>query len=126
MTQGDPRLILGPDGSRLQFTGGQPLMDGGLENQVLIALFTSPGWCGNALLDYPVGSDFEIACNQPITRSVLNTIRNAAERALASPKFGQPQVTVRNPVGRRLEVSIILEPNASLLLVKDGQQWRLS
>lgn len=123
MTQGDPRLILDADGSRLQFSGGQPLMDAGLENLVLIALFTSPGWCGNSLLDIPIGSDFEAECNKPITLSQLNRIRNAAERAVRSKAFGGATVTVRNPAGHRLEVVVTLSPAAELLVVRDNGRW---
>lgn len=120
----DLRLILGPDGSRLQFSGGEPLYDRGLENMVLISLFTGPGWCGNSLLSTPIGSDFEIACNQPITRSALNQIRNAAERALSAKVFGRVSVGVRNTVGHRLEVGVLLVgARRATKLTRDGQLW---
>jgi hypothetical protein len=123
--QGDPRLGLGPDGSRLYFRGGQPAMDRGLENLVFISLFTSPGWAGNRLLAGSIGSDFETECNKPITRSQLNRIRNAAERALALPVLGRVTVTVRNPAGHRLEVEILIErTGAALSLTRDGALWR--
>jgi hypothetical protein len=122
--QGDPRLVLGPDGSRLVFNGGQPAMDRGLENLVLISLFTSPGWVGNRLLGSPIGSDFETECNKPITRSQLNRIRNAAELALAVPVLGRVTVGVRNPAGHRLEVGVLIErTGVALKLSRDGVLW---
>ena len=122
--QGDPRLILGPSGSRLQFTGGQPLMDRGLENLVLISLFTQMGWSGNVLLGTSIGSDFEEATNQPITLQALNRIRDAAEKALDSPLFGTVTVTVLNPVGHRLDIHILIEhPGLTIRLTRDGGAW---
>lgn len=119
----DPRLILTADGSHLQFVGGQPLMDDGLENLALICLFTSPGWCGNRFIKSPIGSDFEAACNQPITRQALNDIRNAAERALAGPQFDRVTAIVTNPTGHRLNVSIALGRGAGLVLTRDNGNW---
>lgn len=124
MTQGDPRLVLGPDGSRLQFDGGQPVMDRGLENMALIALFTAPGWCGNTLLTDPIGSDFESAANQPITRTSINQVRNAAERALDYSEFGDVAVTVTNPNGYRLNVEILFRrTGGTLSLLRDNGFW---
>lgn len=124
----DPRLILTGNGTRLQFTGGQPLMDRGLENAALISLFTRKGWCGNKLLTLPIGSDFEEECNKPITRSSLNRIRQAAEAALRDPAFGRVTVTVTNPTGHRLSVAIRIEPPGKqpldLTLNKHGENWQ--
>lgn len=122
MMQGDPRLIFGPGGSRLQFRGGQPLMDKGLENLVLISLFTSPGWCGNLLLKTPIGSDFEQECNKPITLQSLTRIRNAAERALALKILDRVTVTVTNPRGNNLTILIRCK-GESVLLTRDGGKW---
>lgn len=119
MYQGDPRIILGPDGSRLQFIGGQPLMDKGLENRAIISLFTSPGWCGNKFMKTHIGSDFETECNKPITRQQLNRIREAAERALG----GDAVVTVSNPSGHRLAVHIKIAGSTDISLMRDGGNW---
>lgn len=123
----DPRLILTPDGSSLHFIGGQPLMDAGLENLVLISLFTNEGWCGNAFMKSSIGSGFEAACNQPLTRQALNDIRNAAQSALQDPALGAVAVTVSNPTGHQLRVRIVIQPPASnpqeLTLVRNGANW---
>ena len=127
MMQGDPRLILSANGSRLQFVGGQPLMDRGLENLALISLFTAPGWAGNLLLDSPIGSKFEEATNQPITLQSLNDIRDAAEKALSDEAFGDVTVEVRNPAGHRLDVYILIKPPGSnpqqLRLTRHSENW---
>lgn len=124
MMQGDPRLVLGPDGSKLVFRGGQPVMDMGLENAVLIALFTSNGWCGNSLLRNGIGSDFEEKCNQPITRKSLNEIRDAAERALRADIFGKVQVVVKNISGNRIDVGILLRRSSVIVaLTRNSGAW---
>ena len=129
--QGDPLLILDVNGSRLQFTGGQPLMDQGLENLAMLSLFTSPGWPGNDLITDPeqkVGSNFELSTHQPITMQSLNDIRNEAVKALTDPAFGSVTVEVTNPNGYRINVKILIEPPGSdirtLLLTKNGLNWQ--
>ena len=47
---GDPYLTLGPDGSRLHYIGGQPVMDQGLENLAMISIFSGEEWAGNTLI----------------------------------------------------------------------------
>jgi phage gp46-like protein len=114
----DPRIILSADGARLQFSGGQPLLDHGLENLVLISLFSAPGWVGNRFMVREIGSDFEEACNQPITRQSLERIRNAAERALALTILGKVTVEVSNPNSYRLDVRV-----GSVCLTRNNGTW---
>lgn len=128
--QGDPALVLTERGSKLVFKGGQPVMDQGIENLVLISLFTRPGWIGNTLFQDPaqqLGSDFLDAANQSITVDSLNDIAQAAERALDDPVFGNVRVTVSNPKSQRINVIIRLEPpgqdSMDLLLEKNGLNW---
>lgn len=129
--QGDPLLSLGVDGSKLTFVGGQPVMDRGLENLVLISLFTSQGWSGNDLFDdvnQKIGSDFLSSANQSITLDSLNDIKDAAEKALVDPIFGKVTVTVLNPNSYRIEVKIVIEPPGEdiqeLLVSKNGINWQ--
>jgi hypothetical protein len=128
---GDPYLTLSANGSRLTFIGGQPVMDQGLENQAMIALFTTQGWAGNELIadpDQKIGSDFVEAANQPITLQSLTDIEQAAVRALASPAFGRVTATANNPESDRIEVSILIEPpgqdSATIVLTRNGLNWQ--
>ncbi len=128
--QGDPKLFLGPDGSYLEFNGGQPVMDQGLENLVLISLFSGKGWVGNYLFNDPkqkIGSDFETAVNQTITLNSLNRVRLAAKQALNDPAFGNVEVSVSNPTGYRIDITIQIKPPGQnvkeLLLTKNGLNW---
>lgn len=128
--QGDPRLVLGPNGSRLVYKGGQPVMDQGIENLILISLFTARGWAGNALIDDPdkqIGSDFIETSKGPITFSKLNDIRQAAERALQNPALGPVNVTVTNPRADDVRVEILVQPPGqdvqTLIISRNGQLW---
>lgn len=130
--QGDLRLILSENGSELLFIGGQPVMDGGIENVALISLFTSQGWAGNELFrnpDQKIGSDFEQSTRQPITFQALNDIRDAAEKALADPVFGEVVVEVSNPIDHIIEVNILIKPPGQdvqqLALSKYSDNWRV-
>jgi hypothetical protein len=128
--EGDPKLTLGPDGATITYIGGQPIMDQGINNLVLISLFTRPGWSGNLFLkdvNEKIGSDFLDACSKPITLSSLNDIRQAAELALKNPALGDVKVTVLNPVSTRLDIKILISPPgknySELLLQKNGLNW---
>lgn len=127
--EGDPRLILTVDGSKLNFVNGQPTMDQGLENMALIRLFTSPGWPGNALLpvNEQIGSDFEMSTRAAINLDTLNRIEDAAKRALIDPVFGDVTVEVSNPVHFRIDVKITIQPPVQdikvLLVQKNGLNW---
>jgi hypothetical protein len=124
--EGDPRLVLTPDGSDLDYRGGQPVMDQGLENQALISLFTREGWAGNIFLPESngVGSDFEATCLGTITLSKLANIENSAERALTSNAFPDVTVTVTNPKADHLRVEALLGAGLTLSLTREGTLWR--
>ena len=129
--QGDPYLTLGPNGSRLHYTGGQPLMDQGIENLILISLFTRQGWAGNTFFpdtNQRIGSDFVEAANQPITITSLTDVEQAAVRALDSPVFGRVTATAVNPVSDRLVVTIRVEPpgqdSRTIILTRNGLNWQ--
>jgi phage gp46-like protein len=128
--QGDPQININENGASLNFVGGQPTMDRGLENLGKISLFTEPGWAGNTLfdeIDQQAGSKFEEISRQPITLQMLNDLRNAAENALDNPAFGNVEVSINNPSGYRLNVTITLSPPGqdikTLLLTKNGLNW---
>lgn len=122
---GDPRIVIGAEGADLDYRGGQPVMDQGLENQALLSLFTAPGWCGNALLplERRIGSDFESVSARAITLSGLADTANAAELALASPFFPELSVRVTNPIANRLAVVIALGRGRTLTYDRVGLAW---
>ena len=128
---GDPYLTLNENGSRLHYTGGQPVMDQGILNLVIIALFTRQGWAGNALIkdtDQQVGADFVEAANQPITLQSLTDVEQAAARALDNPAFGRVIVTATNPESDSIRVNILIEPpgqdSATIILTRNGLNWQ--
>ena len=128
---GDPRIVIDKDGADLIYRDGQPVMDAGLENNDLIALFTEPGWPGNVLLedDQQIGSDFEELATGTITLSKLATIENAARLALDSPNAKTESITVSvvNPAGSSLAVVIRRTPPGQdigkLLVAREGLNW---
>lgn len=128
--EGDPKIVLTPDGATIPFTGGQPVMDGGLENMVNISLFTKPGWAGNTLFrkqDEQIGSEYEDIAKGSITLSSINNTRQAAEKALKNPAFGDVAVDVVNVSGNRLDVKILIRPPGQdvqeLILSRNGINW---
>ena len=131
--EGDPKMTLDENGSNLVFKGGQPEMDQGLENAVMISLFTGKGWCGSTFFTNPdekIGSDYEKNNQQAITVSSLNENRMAAEKALQwfidAGIFSDVNVRVINPTGKSKEVFILVSPPAQVLkLSKNGVNWQL-
>lgn len=132
--QGDIALFLDENGSYMKYRGGQPAMDGGWENAILISLFTRQNWPGNIFFDendQKVGSDFEDICNCAITIANLNKIKNAAYRALKwmlDKKIASAiEINVRNPSGNRIEILILIKPPseeiALVSLTRIGSNW---
>lgn len=139
--QGDPKLFLDERGSRLDWYGGQCVMDAGLENAVFISLFTTlepdnseRGWAGNYLFennDYWIGSRYEAALNEPTTAAALNGARDEAVKALdwmlAKNLASSIEVEINNPYGQRIETLIQIQPPnlpiQKLLLIKNGINW---
>lgn len=132
--QGDPKIFITADGAEIAVENGQPIMDGGLENAVLISLFTLKGWVGNVLFrknSEKIGGRFQAAANQSITLSALTDISNAAKDDLQwmidEGILSTVEATTRNPQGRILETLIQLQPVGSdletLLLQRNGENW---
>jgi len=132
--QGDPRLVIGDDGSTISVDGGQPVMDQGLENVPMIDLFTSLGWWGNFLFAdtaQHIGSDFEKVARKAVTLEGINNTEAAAKRAtqhmidegLASSVL----VSARNPSGNKVDVGLLIQPPGkdlvALLATKHGSNW---
>ena len=128
--QGDPAISITPNGATIVYIGGNPVMDAGLHNQALIALFTKKGWAGNHLFDDPnqqIGSDFEELASGTITLSRLALIENSAVNALSSDLFGNVRAIASNPRSDFLEVIITIQPpgqdEQTILIARNGQNW---
>lgn len=133
--QGDPRLVMGANGTTLKFIGGQPVMDAGLENYILIRLFTKQGWVGNYLfpdLDNQIGTDFEEVASGTLTLQKLIDIEKAAERALkklVDTGFAESvRAEVFNPQTDNLRLNItVKQPDQeaeTLTLNRVNSVWR--
>ena len=132
--QGDPALFMNENGSEMIFTGGQPIMDPGLENAVKISLFTRQGWAGNVLFgseNEKIGSDFEEENQTPITLQSLADREDAAQKALAwmvsSGLVSSITIEITNPGGMLLNYLISIFPPGrdvfELLLQRNGLNW---
>lgn len=132
---GDPRVVLTDGGADIVYQAGQPVMDRGLENAVILSLFTSSGWAGNRLLTGPheaVGSEYTRTLSAPITRGFLERCEAAAHRALAwmvpARVAESIEVVASNPAGLQLHVTVTVRPPGrgdpvALLLTKNGPNW---
>ena len=127
--EGDPKIIITENGWTLQYKGGQPVMDQGLENLANIALLTKPGWCGNIFLpqDSKIGSDLRDTAAGAITISKLNDIRQSAEKALKSKSFGSVTATVTNPNANYVKIVSLINPpgrdSQQIIIQQNGQNW---
>jgi phage gp46-like protein len=131
--QGDPAVRIGTKGAKMLFTGGQPVMDQGLENAVQISLFTKPGWWGNDLLSDPnqkIGSSFE----RQRTIVEVKTLNEVKRDGAAALKWMQSagivstiDINVTNPVGGQIKTEFVIHPpgrdSRTLLFMKNGQNW---
>lgn len=134
--QGDPAIKIDADGATNVYREGQPIMDGGFENAVLISLFTKENWVGNVLTDNTseqIGSKFEQSMKEPINIEGLNSRRDAAEKSLKwavdDGLFKSVTVNVTNPRGNIILVNIRIEPPngeaVNLTLDNAGANWRI-
>lgn len=132
--QGDPRIVIDENGADLDFQAGQPVMDRGIENSVLLSLFTAGDWVGNTLVDKPTqkfGGKFLKSVDQPITASALTDIRNAVlsdlNWMLETGLAAELDVSVSNPQSTRLKVLVVVKPPKSdlevFLLTNNGLLW---
>jgi len=133
--QGDPAVSITEDGAKMKFINGQPVMDQGLENAVLISLFTKKGYWGNALIteeSKKIGSDVEITALEPIVSiQSINNMTDAIDKALGwmvDTKLSQEnEITVTNPTSNNLKATIKITPpgrdSQTLLFLKNGLNW---
>lgn len=139
--QGDPKIFIGAEGAYLKFINGQPIMDAGLENYVIIKLFTRrrsktdrKPWVGNLVFDdqaQHIGSDFEAGFDGPITIGLLEAQEKQAKKALQSMiddnLASDIEVTLTNPTGYRIDMTVLIKrpnlPDSELVLIRNGANW---
>lgn len=127
--EGDPKIIVTPDGWTVQYIGGQPVMDQGLENVATISLLTKEGWVGNIFLTekQKIGSSVRRISAGSINILKLNDIRQAAEKSLDIDVFGNVEAEVLNPVSSYIKLNILIQPPGrdieKLTLERNGQNW---
>ncbi len=129
---GDPRIIVGPNGATIKFIGGQPVMDGGFENAILISLF-SDEWFANIFLpvESRLKSRFEKAHEVPITKTSLVDISNAGKKDLEwmlnDGIFSRIDVVTTNPYGNTWKTVFDLwlfdDTFIRIETTKNGQNW---
>jgi phage gp46-like protein len=132
-TQGDPKIKIDVDGADLVFRGGQPVMDSGLENAVLISLFSEAVWFGNAFASPSsrIESRFYTLSLKSITASRLAELERAVKADLKSlvsqGVIAEPVVRASNPSGDRIVVQITVSPPGAkvetILLSRYGGNW---
>lgn len=128
--QGDPLIIIDENGATLNFQGGQPEMDQGLENHVNISILTKQGWWGNDIepvAERQIGSLFLEASKKSITRQSLIDRDRAAEADIKGDEFGKITAVSTNPISQQVKTEILLEPVTfeaeKLILTRSGQNW---
>ena len=127
--EGDPKIIVGPDGWTIQYIGGQPVMDQGLENVATISLLTKENWVGNNFLTekQKISSSLRRISAGSINILKLNDIRQAAEKSLDIDVFGNVEAEVLNPVSSYIKLNILIQPPGrdieKLTLERNGQNW---
>lgn len=131
--QGDPAVKITENGATMTFKGGQPIMDQGFHNAVLISLFTKKGWWGNTLAkteDEKIGSDFE-DIRTIVDIQTLNDYRDSVNVALKWMKTQgiakNIEVEVTNPYLNQIRTSIKIQPPGEtfeeFLLLNNGTNW---
>ena len=131
--EGDPRIVLSENGSSLVFKNGQPVMDGGLENAIILSLFCEP-WLANQFFrdtNQQLGSLFIEAIKKPITLQNLQDARKAAltdlEWMLNVGLAREVEVFVVNTTGSQWYVKIIIYPPSdnpqTFVASNNGANW---
>jgi len=127
---GDPYITIDEDGADFCFTGGQPVMDQGLENHVNIALLTEPGWWGNDLEiqdSRKIESKYLAESRKPINRQMLLDVSKSAENDVSGDEFELVIAVTVNRISQQVDTAIVYTPTSrdqeKLLLTRSGQNW---
>lgn len=133
---GDPLFSNNGNGITITFKGGQPTLDSGLINSVVLSLFFKP-WFMNSVIEDSlehIGSEFTTyLVNNTITVGTLNTARNIALKSLswliAENIASEVDVRLRNPNGSVIQVLVLIKPPGktiiAILATKYGLNWKL-
>ena len=130
---GDPAVQITDNGASMTFKGGQPVMDQGIENAVLISLFTKPGYWGNALEtedSKKIGSNFE-QIRTVVDLDTITEITQDAEDALSalqeSGLIEDIDVTITNPYTDQIYANIKIYPPGedlyNFIFTNNGASW---
>jgi len=131
--QGDPAIKISQSGATMEFRGGEPVRDRGLENYVLISLLTLPGWWGNALTtdaNKKIGSNFSAPRTHVDVRTVNeygDDARSALRAMTDSGLASKVDVAVTNPRADQINTTIKIYPPGqdarTLVFTKNGLAW---
>lgn len=133
---GDPLLSNNGNGITITFKGGQPILDPGIYNAIVLSLFFKP-WFMNAVIEDSlehIGSEFtSYLVNNTITIGTLNTARNIALKSLSwlisENIASEVDVRLRNPNGSVIQVLVLIKPPGktviAILATKYGLNWKI-
>jgi phage gp46-like protein len=131
--QGDPAIKLTELGASMTFIGGQPVMDQGIENAVIISFFTKPGWWGNSLQSDPnkqIGSEVEkqrTIVDIDTINEYNDAMNNALNWMLETRLSSKNEIIVTNPTFDRINSNVKISPPGQdiheLLFIKNGLNW---
>jgi hypothetical protein len=131
--QGDPKVYITENGADISFRGGQPIMDRGLENAVVLSLH-SREWFGNVFLEkkeQKLNGRFEQTAEGPITLSNLENISNAAQTDLSwmisSGVASSVRAATENNSGTSTRTVVAVSPPGAdlftLVSTRHGANW---
>ena len=115
--QGDPKITISPysDGG-INYEFGQPVMDTGLENAIIISLGTLPGWWGNLLMkkeSQKIGSEYDNLTHDVLNSNQIKKIEDNAESTINWMKsvgiIEKAESVINNPEADRIENTIIVK-----------------
>lgn len=131
--QGDPAVDITPDGACMTFRGGQPVMDGGFHNAVLISLFTKPGWWGNSLEteeSKKIGSNYErnrVIQDIQTINDIVDDAKQALKWMIDKNIAEKIEIEAVNTKLNNLDIKILIKPLGStiqeFLLTENGLSW---
>jgi peroxiredoxin len=131
--EGDPKVYITANGADLAFRDGQPVMDRGLENAVVLSLH-SRKWFGNLYLRdvaQKLNGRFEVAAEGPITLSNLANIENAAisdlQPLIDTGVASRVRAATENNSGTSTRTVIAVSPPGAdlftLVATRHGNNW---